>query len=77
MVPVIVGLVLCGVMVSVFAETQYEYFLPSSFVPTLPEVINWPVVDGAEETNPIVPFCWTWAWHVHPPPAAAVQLTEE
>jgi hypothetical protein len=73
MEPVIVGLVLCGVMVSVLAETQYEYFLPSSFVATSPEVVNMPAVDGLGETNPIVPFCWTWAWHVHPPPATAEQ----
>ena len=41
-VPVIVGLVLCGVRVSVFAETQYEYCVsPASpeIVSTLPAVV--------------------------------------
>jgi hypothetical protein len=42
MVPVMVGLVLCGVMVIVFPETQYAYCAsPESpvMVSTLPEVV--------------------------------------
>jgi hypothetical protein len=71
MVPVVVGIVLCGVRGNVLSETQYEYRLPSSVVPTLPEVVNKPLVDGLGDTNPIPPVFWTWAWQVHPPPAAA------
>jgi hypothetical protein len=38
-VPVVVGLVPCGVQVILFPETQYEYCRPSSVVTTLPEVL--------------------------------------
>jgi hypothetical protein len=38
-VPVMVGLVLCGDQVILFPETQYEYGAVSSTVTTLPEVL--------------------------------------
>jgi hypothetical protein len=38
-VPVVVGLVLCGVQVIVFPDTQYEYFASLPIVTTLPEVV--------------------------------------
>jgi hypothetical protein len=38
-VPVVVGLVLCGVQVILLPETQYEYFVALSIVTTLPEVV--------------------------------------
>jgi hypothetical protein len=76
-VPVMVGLVLCGVMVSVFSETQYEYFMVSSVVSTLLEVVYMPLADAKKDTNPIPPDCATLAEQLHPPLAAAVQWAEE
>jgi hypothetical protein len=77
-VPVMVGFALCGVAIIVLPETQYEYFVsPASVsVTTLPEVAWLPLVDGAGDTNPSPPVCWTLAEHVHPPPATDVQWTE-
>ena len=36
-----------------------------------------PFVDGAGETNPIPPACWTVPAQLHPPPAALVQVSDE
>ena len=74
--PVAVGFVLCGAMVMLFPETQYEYGVLPSSVSTLPEGLYVPLVDGPMDGNPIPPVCWTVVGHVHPPPAADVQLTE-
>jgi len=76
-VPVVVGLVLCGVMVSVFPETQYEYCVLLSVVTRLPEVVYVPLADAYGDTTPIPPVCWTVAEQSHPPPAASVQVSEE
>jgi hypothetical protein len=79
-VPVVVGLVGCGVMVSVLPETQYEYgvlYRPlCEVVSVLPEVVYSAIVVAIMFTTPIPPVCWTWFWHVHPPPAASVQVPE-
>jgi hypothetical protein len=47
-----------------------------SIVITLLAVVKFPLVDGSEDTNPKAPGCSTVAEQLHPPPAAAVQLTE-
>jgi hypothetical protein len=39
MVPIVVGLVGCGVTVSMPPETQYENFVPSEFVSVFPDVV--------------------------------------
>jgi hypothetical protein len=74
-VPVVVGLVVCGVMVNVFPETQYEYGVVLIVI-ALPEVVKLPLVDGAPDTTPIPPAWWTVAEHVHPPLAAGVQTSD-
>jgi hypothetical protein len=76
-VPVVVGLAVCGVHVSVFPETQYENFVPSEVVITPPEVVYVPLVDGLADTHPSPPVSWTVAEQLHPPLAASVQVTDE
>ena len=76
-VPAMATPVLCGVMVNVFPEAQYEYFKVSSVVSTLPEVVYAPLVSALKDTNAIPPACWTVAEQLHPPLAASGQLTEE
>ena len=73
-------LVVCGVMVSVVPETQYEYgvpFRPSEIVTVLPEVEYELPVNALVSTAPIPPVWSTVAGHEHPPPlAASAQLAE-
>jgi hypothetical protein len=52
MVPVSVGLVLCGVSVNVFPETQYEYPTLSAFLITSFDAVYEPVVDGPVKASP-------------------------
>jgi hypothetical protein len=77
-VPLVVfGVSLCGVMVSVFTETQYEYCKSSGpVVTTLSEVMKVPLVDAPMDTDPIAPVCSTVAEHVHPPVTDSTQMTE-
>ena len=74
--PVVVGLVLCGVQVILLPDTQYAYFASPSSVATLPEVWKVPLVEASTETTPAQPVWLTVAAHVHSLPAADVQVTE-
>ena len=58
-VPDCSGLVLCGIMVNVFPETQYEYFASGtlSVMSVLPEVVYPPAVCGSTDSSPIEPGC--------------------
>jgi hypothetical protein len=74
-VPVRVGLVLCGVTVSVLPDAQYEYCGPiDEVVMTLPAVVNVPLAEADSDNTPKPPVCWTVAEHAQPPPAALVQV---
>jgi hypothetical protein len=58
MVPVVVGLVVCGVMDNVPPETQYAYAVPPEFVKVpLPDVLYVSVVDALLDTTPSPPGC--------------------
>jgi len=78
-VPVVVGLVVCGgtvvvcgVTVNAFPEAQYEYRVLPSVVNSLPEFVYVPPTFFKGST-PIPPGWLTVNVQLHPPPAAAVQ----
>ena len=74
-VPVMLGLVLCGVTVSLLPATQYEYLVLSwVMVIVLDAVVKLPSVLGPLVTNPIVPFCLTTPVHEQPPLAESTQV---
>jgi hypothetical protein len=74
MVPVTIGLVLCGVKVSLLFATQYENCVLSwVLVMLVPAVVKLPLVCGSEVTKAIEPVCLTVAEHVHPPSAESTQ----
>jgi hypothetical protein len=78
-VPVRVGVVLCGVRVSVLPDVQYEYCGPiEEVVMTLAGVVvvKVPLADADSDTTPNPPVCWTVAEHAHPPPAASVHVID-
>jgi hypothetical protein len=77
MVPAMVGLVLCGVIVSLLPATQYAYIVLSwEIVIVLLAVVKLPSVLGLETGKPTVPVWFTVPEHVHPPSAASVQLAD-
>jgi hypothetical protein len=76
-VPAIGELALCGVQVIWPAEAQYEYLLVPSMLISVPEVAQFPWVDGSGEMNPAVPLWFTVPEHMHPPSALVVHVIAE